>query len=130
MEGNPVVTDGNKQRENDEKRAQFVDDDDGIKDNKPEEQEYQLIETVPDYLPEVVKQTIEKLGEYQYANEEFDNKRTELLGPYQQDSGSIYIGHWFKGKKTGKGKQIWKDGSIYEGYWKNSMANGVGRLIH
>lgn len=56
MESHPIVSDGNKQRDNDEKRAQLVDDnDDSKKDNMPDEQEYQLIETVPDYLPDVVK---------------------------------------------------------------------------
>jgi len=45
MESHPIVSDGNKQRDNDDSK----------KDNMPDEQEYQLIETVPDYLPDVVK---------------------------------------------------------------------------
>jgi len=44
--------------------------------------------------------------------------------------GSIYEGHFIKGKLHGKGRLIHADGDIYEGNFKNGKANGLGRYTH
>ena len=42
--------------------------------------------------------------------------------------GTIYIGSWSNGLRTGIGKQITPEGSIYSGTWKNNKLEGHGKF--
>ena len=53
-----------------------------------------------------------------------------VLGPYKYKRDEVYQGQYKKGKRHGKGKQIWSDSTYYEGTWYNDMADGYGFLIH
>ena len=51
-------------------------------------------------------------------------------GKYTFNSGDLYIGHFSKGKKHGKGKLIYKaSGDEYEGDWLLDKMTGKGRFI-
>ena len=38
-----------------------------------------------------------------------------VLGPYKYKRGEVYVGQYEKGKRQGKGRQIWSDSTYYEG---------------
>lgn len=92
------------------------------------------LERMPDYLNENTRIVVEKLGEFQYDDEDEDLIKEfgdlPFYGPVEVDENAVYYGQWKDGKRQGKGKQVWSDGSQYEGYWYNDMANIRGRLIH
>ena len=92
------------------------------------------LERMPDYLNENTRIVVEKLGEFQYDDEDEDLLKEfgdlPFYGPVEVDENAVYFGQWKDGKRQGKGKQVWSDGSQYEGYWYNDMANIRGRLIH
>ena len=92
------------------------------------------LEKMPDYLNENTRIVVEKLGEFQYDDEDEDLIKEfgdlPFYGPVEVDENAVYYGQWKDGKRQGKGKQVWSDGSQYEGYWYNDMANIRGRLIH
>lgn len=46
-------------------------------------------------------------------------------------SGDIYIGHFIKGKRHGKGKLIFKaNGDVYEGDWSLDKMTGKGKYTY
>ena len=45
---------------------------------------------------------------------------------YKSD-GSLYIGHFEKGKAEGQGVFLMPDGVIYQGHFHNNYAHGQGK---
>ena len=43
------------------------------------------------------------------------------------DKGESYVGQFWKDKKNGLGKQVYKSGNIYEGEWIDNLRNGHGK---
>ena len=60
-----------------------------------------------------------------------DGEETTIKPITKIENGAFYYGEWDKkGKKHGRGIQLWPDGSKYFGYWINNKANKKGKLIH
>lgn len=51
------------------------------------------------------------------------------LGTLTYNSGDIYTGEFFEGKRQGKGQLVYKfSGDIYNGNWRKDKMNGFGTL--
>ncbi len=89
------------------------------------------VANIPDLLNAQSREQLERIGEFNYEKHDIpNNPEYPFLEPFQLESGSVYHGQWFEGKRNGRGKLVWPDGSIYEGGWQEDMSNGKGRLIH
>mmetsp|Transcript_23481 Transcript_23481/g.20409 ORF Transcript_23481/g.20409 Transcript_23481/m.20409 type:complete len:198 (+) Transcript_23481:701-1294(+) len=99
-------------------------------DNAPSPNFATLLDSMPNYSNPNTMATLQRIGAFDYNNDEPEDNDLPRLGPYELENSAVYIGQWKKGLRHGRGKQIWSDGSQYEGYWRNNMANGKGRLIH
>lgn len=53
-----------------------------------------------------------------------DDKYPHGFGKMYKSDGSLYIGHFDKGKAEGQGAFIMPDGVIYQGHFHNNYAHG------
>ena len=52
-------------------------------------------------------------------------------GTFHYQNGNVYVGSWFKDKKSGSGKMVYaQSGSVYEGNWVNDQRNGFGKCSY
>mmetsp|Transcript_18107 Transcript_18107/g.18096 ORF Transcript_18107/g.18096 Transcript_18107/m.18096 type:complete len:403 (+) Transcript_18107:936-2144(+) len=67
-------------------------------------------------------------GDDQWYRGEVNHKNNSFVRGVLLQSGKIYEGYIFAGKKCGLGRQISSKGDIYEGYWIDNKKNGFGVL--
>ena len=53
----------------------------------------------------------------------------EKRAPFTGDSGSTYVGTWYKNLKHGYGEQSWPDGATYKGQYRGGKAWGHGVYV-
>eukprot|EP00828_Plagiopyla_frontata_P028226 TRINITY_DN3654_c0_g2_i3.p2 TRINITY_DN3654_c0_g2~~TRINITY_DN3654_c0_g2_i3.p2 ORF type:complete len:231 (-),score=24.82 TRINITY_DN3654_c0_g2_i3:342-1034(-) len=81
-------------------------------------------------LLDSIQESYNQLQPYQYNNPKDDDKdAVELSDWYQFQDGTLYKGHWNKGKCSGKGQLISNNDFYYEGYFSNNKLHGHGRRI-
>lgn len=77
-----------------------------------------------------LKMIMERKGSFKFDQDDPELESLPYLGPHKLKNDVIYEGQWKKGKRHGRGKQVWKEGIVFEGYFVDDKANGKGRLIH
>ncbi|CAG9316618.1 unnamed protein product [Blepharisma stoltei] len=67
-------------------------------------------------------------GDNQWYRGEVNHKNNSFVRGVLLQTGKIYEGYIFAGKKCGLGRQISSKGDIYEGYWIDNKKHGFGVL--
>lgn len=47
---------------------------------------------------------MDKLGPFAYTFATFDDNEAVILGPYELENNSVYVGQWKNGLRHGRGK--------------------------
>ena len=72
-----------------------------------------------------VKKIHNELPPFKFIDYPSDGTKRVFRKKEMLHNGIEYEGEWNdKGEKDGRGIQVWPDGSIYEGHWKKGKANG------
>ena len=64
----------------------------------------------PDFYNDITRAKALELGEFKYNN---DEKPGIYKGPILMEDGCKYIGQFYNGVRSGRGRQVWPDFSLY-----------------
>ena len=81
---------------------------------------------VPDLMTDEAKQKLAQVPPFDYS---LKVAAGHLRGPVKLKDGSVYVGQWLHGRRTGKGRLYTSAGGMMEGYW-NGLLHLKGREIH
>ncbi len=115
---------------NEVKKIENIERKASLKSDLESSQKVNIFEKISKLMEVNLNKSIQKLGVFKYddsPDEDPDSAFTVIYFPEKQE---IYKGQWRKGKRHGRGEQIWPDGSIYQGYWEDDMRNGRGRYVN
>jgi hypothetical protein len=87
-----------------------------------------LFET-PDHILEIIQKNLGEYGPYPHNQNQGVNQGV-YLDPFEFPDGTIYIGHWWQGKRSGNGMEIEPDGTMFEGTFSEGLRYGIGRSIY
>ena len=95
-------------------------------EEEKEEKDTSELQEVPDLMTQEAKAKLAQLPPFDYS---LKTAAGHLRGPIMLKNGSVYVGQWLHGRRTGKGRLYTADGGIMEGYW-NGVLHLKGREIH
>lgn len=87
------------------------------------------LQQAPMWALEIIERNLNKHGEFSHSPGKSACPGA-FLDPYELSDGSVYIGHWWLGKRHGNGLIVETDGTMTEGPFVNDNHEGRCRVIY
>lgn len=87
------------------------------------------LKEVPSKVMQIIQRNLLEFGQFPHQ-EVKGHIQGVYLDPYELSDGSIYIGHWWQGKRSGNGILVEADGTMVEGLFVKDVREGICRAIY